>query len=130
MGSPEGIGNTDERPQHPVTLSPYCIDRTEVTVAAYEACVAARGCQAAQRTANWNMHDTDALKALNKLCNRPDRPDYPINCIDWTQATAYCAWQSKRLPTEAEWEYAARGNDGRPYPWGQNAPDTTRANLG
>ena len=116
MGNPEGVGLVDGYPQHAVTLSGYCIDKTEVTVKAYRACVAAKGCSA-----------TDLKVDLH--CNREDRPDHPINCVDWNQATAYCKWADKRLPTEAEWEYAARGADGRAYPWGNEAPSAKRLNA-
>ena len=55
----------------------------------------------------------------------PARGDHPINCVDWDMAVGYCAQAKKRLPTEAEWEFAARGPDGRRYPWGDDAPDKT-----
>jgi formylglycine-generating enzyme required for sulfatase activity/serine/threonine protein kinase len=129
MGSPEGEGDTDEHPPHEVTLPPYCIDRTEVTVAAYAECAAAGGCRAAQLTTNWANFTMEQLKRGNRLCNGTDRPDHPINCVDWDQAAAYCTWKGKRLPTEAEWEYAARGNDRRLYPWGNEAPSATRLNA-
>jgi formylglycine-generating enzyme required for sulfatase activity len=59
----------------------------------------------------------------------PRRQDHPINCIEWKQAVAYCKWTGKRLPTEQEWEYAARGTDGRKWPWGNEKPDAKRACL-
>ena len=129
MGSPEGEGGENEHPQHEVTLSAYCIDRTEVTVAAYVACVADRHCSAALHTVNWTGYTGDNVKIYSGWCNREDRPDHPINCIDWDQAKAYCTWKGKRLPTEAEWEYAARGSDGRAYPWGNEAPSAKRLNA-
>src|SRR5262249_14179368 len=106
IGSPEGEGSPSEHPQHEVTLSAYCIDRTEVTVAAYEACVAAKGCSAAPRTVNWTSYSAEDVERYSRWCNRNDRPDHPINCVDWNQAVAYCTWKGRRLPTEAEWEYA------------------------
>jgi formylglycine-generating enzyme required for sulfatase activity len=129
MGSPEGEGGPDEQPRHDVTLSAYCIDQTEVTVAAYAACVAAGGCSAAPVTVNWTNYSAKDTKLFSRWCNREDRPDYPINCVDWDQASAYCSWNGKRLPTEAEWEYAARGSDGRMYPWGNAAPSAERLNA-
>jgi formylglycine-generating enzyme required for sulfatase activity len=129
MGSPAGQGNADEQPAHEVTLSAYCIDRTEVTVAAYAVCVAAGGCDAATLTVNWTNYSQLGAKQHSTQCNRLDRPDHPINCVDWDQAAAYCRWTGKRLPTEAEWEYAARGNDGRVYPWGAEPPGMQRLNA-
>ncbi len=114
MGSLEGEGSEDERPAHEVTLQGHCLDRREVTVAEYRACVerprGALRCKPAGTSA---------------YCNggRSDRDDHPVNCVDWNDATAYCAWAGKRLPTEAEWEHAARaGGENRLFPWGNEAP--------
>jgi formylglycine-generating enzyme required for sulfatase activity/uncharacterized caspase-like protein len=128
MGSPDGIGDADEHPVHEVKLSAYCIDRTEVAIKSYVACVAARGCSAMFLTPTKSEYSAADPKFYGQFCNREDRPDHPINCVDWNQATAYCAWIGKRLPTEAEWEYAARGNDGRLYPWGNESPSAQRVN--
>jgi formylglycine-generating enzyme required for sulfatase activity len=115
MGSPPGAGDPDEHPQHRVALGGYCIDRTEVTVAAYTRCVASGKCTPAAEP---------EAAGLGSLCNgkRVDRQGYPINCVNWEQARVYCAAAGKRLPSEAEWEYAARGPDERTYPWGHEAP--------
>lgn len=113
MGLPDNAGSNDEHPQHSVRLGSFCMDQTEVTVASYRACVATQSCTAP---------DTDEVE---EGCNWPrhDRDSSPVNCVDWTQASAYCRWVGGRLPTEAEWEYAARGSDGRMYPWGNADPD-------
>lgn len=114
MGSRDG--DPDELPVHDVTLSAYCIDRTEVTVKAYAACVATKRC-------------TPSVIATSPLCTRADHPEHPITCVDWQQATSYCTAMAKRLPSEAEWEYAARGRDGRRYPWGTTPPTSKRINA-
>ena len=103
MGQP-GIAE----PVHPVRLSPYCIDLTEVTLAAYHMCTA-EGCTAPN---------------VGNFCNEgmPGRDQHPMNCVDWNQAHAYCQWRGIDLPTEAQWEFAARGSDGRSFPWGNSAP--------
>jgi eukaryotic-like serine/threonine-protein kinase len=129
MGSPDGTGDHDEHPMHEVTLSGYCIDKTEVTVKAYVACVTDTGCFPALFSEATGDYGPEDLRRRTQFCNRNDRPDHPINCVDWNQAAAYCQWAGGRLPTEAEWEYAARGSDERTYPWGNDAPSPQHLNV-
>ncbi len=107
MGSE--TGSDAEKPVHSVTVPSFQMDITEVTVEAYAACVKDGKCT-----------EPDS----GTYCNwkKPARDRHPINCVDWEQATAYCGSVGKRLPTEEEWEYAARGTAGREYPWGSAAP--------
>ena len=102
------------RPVHLVTLSGFCIDRTEVTVREFEACVQAGACSEAVPHAE--------VPGCNSGAS--DRSEHPANCVDWVQAQAYCTWRGGGLPTEAEWEYAARGVDGRIHIWGDSEPPT------
>jgi formylglycine-generating enzyme required for sulfatase activity len=108
-----------------VVAAPFCLDVTEVTVAAYAACVARGGCTPARDEADWpGISDADRLRS-RKRCNgeRADRADHPVNCVTWDQAAAYCRALRRRLPTEAEWEWAARGGaEARHFPWGSEPP--------
>jgi formylglycine-generating enzyme required for sulfatase activity len=131
MGSDDKDADPDERPAHQVTLSPFCIDLNEVTTADYKACSDVGECKRAPFEVDWKDIRPVEKKAFSPLCNgnHPERGEHPINCVDWDMAAAYCAWAKKRLPTEAEWEFAARGPDGRRYPWGDEPPDKTRMNA-
>jgi formylglycine-generating enzyme required for sulfatase activity/serine/threonine protein kinase len=131
MGSDEGL--PFEKPSHQVTLDPYCIDEFEVTTEKYKACSDAGRCKRASITNESSTIKTDKeKKAFDQLCNLRDpvgRAKHPINCVDWEQADKYCHEQGGRLPTEAEWEFAARGPDGRQYPWGDEPPTTDLLNA-
>ncbi|MGA7741939.1 MAG: formylglycine-generating enzyme family protein [Polyangia bacterium] len=126
-----GDGDLDAGPVHQVSLSAYCIDKTEVTVAAFLACVQAGGCRAPTATVEWRDYTPEDKTKWSQFCTwgKMGLDQHPINCVDWNQATTYCQWTGGRLPTEAEWEYAARGNDSRNYPWGNEEPDATRLNA-
>lgn len=115
MGDDNGAA-ADEAPAHQVELSLFWIDKFEVTTAQYAACVEAGACAPAGEGAG---------------CNAPllERAEHPINCVTWEQASAYCQWAAKRLPTEAEWEKAARGTDQRRFPWGADPPEPRRLNY-
>jgi formylglycine-generating enzyme required for sulfatase activity len=102
----------DEAPEHEVALDAFWLDRTEVTMAQYDRCVDAGACKA--------LHCGPDLQ--------PRLPDQPVACVSWAHAVAYCAWVGARLPSETEWEYAARGPEGSIYPWGDTF-DPARLNY-
>jgi len=118
MGNPEGKGRADEWPQRSVYLEAFAIDQVEVTNERYMAFVTTTGHRNPP-----NPYGTGPLLSAKGL------EQLPVVQTMWYDAKAYCAWAKKRLPTEAEWEKAARGTDGRLFPWG-NAPATSkRANF-
>jgi formylglycine-generating enzyme required for sulfatase activity len=99
-----------------VELSAFQIQQQEVTVESYQACVDAEGCE--------------SIPSHCETAADMENPDLaPITCVRHDQAEAYCAWVGGRLPTEAEWEKAARGEEGTPWAWGQAAPNCTTANF-
>jgi len=118
MGSNDG--DLDEQPVHTVYLDAYWIDQTEVTNDKYMLCVQAGGCQP--------RSDSGSHRRSSYYGNS-QYGDYPVINLTWHYAQAYCAWAEARLPSEAEWEKAARGTDGRIYPWGNNDPTCNLANL-
>jgi formylglycine-generating enzyme required for sulfatase activity len=105
MGSNGPKAAPNEKPAHAATVDSFWIDRTEVTVGAYRACVASGKCDAPQKSSRyctWDMGD-DGL---------------PVSCVRWQDADEYCRYANKRLPTETEWELAARGGGAYKFPWG------------
>jgi formylglycine-generating enzyme required for sulfatase activity len=112
-------------PAHQVTLSAYCMDVYEVTVEQYKKCSDSGGCKRASAENHIDGLTPIQKKAYDPLCNINEpsaRAKHPINCVDWEQASEYCREHGGRLPTEAEWEFAALGPDGRLYPWGDDPP--------
>ena len=110
-GAPAGC-DADAMPPHAVSLSDFAIDRTEVTQASYQRCIDAGRC-------------TPPRCAFSPATT----PQLPVACVTWAQAAGFCRFAGGRLPTEAEWEAAARGIEGRTYPWGEQAPDCVRAQF-
>jgi formylglycine-generating enzyme required for sulfatase activity len=155
LGTDQGLA--DERPAHVIELKAFAIDRHEVTnaefVAFLEAVLAGRahdirlvenrieGADAALLNENTRAPDRRTLVALNdddsrigvrngRLYVQAGYEHHPVNEVTWNGARQYCAWRGARLPTEAEWEAAARGREGRVYPWGNAPPDAERAVFG
>ncbi len=114
MGSSDQHAPPNERPPHSITVKPFAIDRTEVTVRDYRSCVDKKRCAPPSRThaaCTFDLGD----------------PELPINCVRWSDADAFCRANGKRLPTEAEWELAARGPSPNLYPWGNTKPSCVLA---
>ncbi len=113
MGNDVG-GEGDEKPAHAVTLAPFWLDKTEVTQAAWDACVEAKACP---------PPDNSILMSFGGLFKGPNRP---VIGISWFAARDYCKWKGNRLPREAEYERAVRGDDGRRFSWGAEPPTRER----
>lgn len=113
MGSTDG--DPDEKPAHRIRVDGFYMDKYEVTVKQYAEFLREEG---GDRPSDW--------QTMSKTANQ----NRPVMGVDWAEAARYCKWAGKRLPTEAEWEKAARGTDGRLYPWGNDPPTPLHANYG
>jgi serine/threonine-protein kinase len=139
MGSPEGEGEDDEHPQRTVYLDAFYISQYPVTNEQFSQFVDAVGYRTDAEKAGsgwiWTGQAWELVEGADWRHPRgpgssiADRMDHPVVQVTWNDAEAYCQWAGKRLPTEAQWEKAARGTDGRSYPWGNSAPDGRKLNC-
>lgn len=113
MGSPSPADNPREEPQHVVTVPAFAVMRHEATMGDYSECV-----------------DDGVCMPRSSACYDDSNPQLPANCLNWEMSGSFCAWFGGRLPSESEWEYAATsGGRDLEYPWGNEEPDCTRANV-
>jgi formylglycine-generating enzyme required for sulfatase activity len=108
MGSNDGL--EDEKPVHTVYLDAFYMDKYEVTNTLYATCVSMGVCDPPQDTSS---------RTRSKYFSDPKFSNYPVIYVDWNDAKTYCEWRGGDLPTEAQWEKATRGTDGRTFPWGE-----------
>ncbi|MEY3665805.1 MAG: hypothetical protein RLZZ153_1987 [Pseudomonadota bacterium] len=129
MGSNEG--HEDERPAHTVTLAAFEIDRLQVSNAEFAQFLARYGTSdsSGRRYFDWDDRDARIHRIDGVWRADPGFEDHPVVEASWLGALAYCQSLGKRLPTEAEWEKAARGTDARRYPWGNEAPTSLQARF-
>ena len=117
----DDLGEAKERPGHVVFLDGFWIDKGEVTNGMYELCVTAEVCEPPASISSATRPSYYGNSSFSQ---------YPVIWVTWSQAEAYCGWVAGRLPTEAEWEKAARGTDNRIYPWGNEYPTADLLNFG
>jgi formylglycine-generating enzyme required for sulfatase activity len=122
MGSDnsDALAVDNEKPQHRVYLDAFWIDRTEVTNGMYKRCVSDRKCSAPPSS----VYGLRGAYYGNSIYE-----NYPVVNVSWNDANAYCGWAGRKLPSEAQWEKAARGPDGRLYPWGNTFPTGSLLNY-
>jgi formylglycine-generating enzyme required for sulfatase activity/serine/threonine protein kinase len=131
MGSDAKDAPANQKPSHNVTLNAFCMDLYEVTAQQYLDCSKVGKCRRATPEVEWPNITPSDKKTYSALCTigDPQKTDHPVNCVSWQMANTYCKNNGKRLPTEAEWEYATRGPDGRVYPWGDDPPTAQQLNA-
>lgn len=131
MGSDDKSAQDNQKPAHNVALDGFCMDSTEVTVADYLKCSQTGACRRLKPEVGYKGMKPEEEKAFLPLCNieAEGREMHPMNCISWRDADTFCRKNDKRLPTEAEWEYATRGPDGRVFPWGDEKPTVSHLNA-
>jgi len=120
MGGLDVHADSDELPDHIVQVKAFWLDQLEVTNGMYALCWQSGVCRAPQKFSS---------NTRTSYFDNPDFKDYPVIQVTWLDAKNYCEWAGRRLPTEAEWERAARGDDFRTFPWGDEPPSATYANF-
>ncbi|MEO8905600.1 MAG: bifunctional serine/threonine-protein kinase/formylglycine-generating enzyme family protein [Polyangiaceae bacterium] len=131
MGSDLKDAEKNEMPSHNVSVDSVCMDLYEVTVKKYKACSDSGKCRRAPTEVEWPKITAKDKATYSPLCtgSDPGKQDHPITCVTWSMADTYCKANDGRLPTEAEWEFATRGPDGRVYPWGDDPPTSKHLNA-